>query len=509
MADQPTIFPLTGKPGVKRDGTLLEGNNYTDSLWCRWQRGRPRKMGGYRQLTSQFSGYVRGAYAWSRNGFTNIFGGSGSVLEYISVDPAGASSGINDYTPAGFATSDSNVWQFDAMYNSGGSNAALIAHGAPNLLQIDSNVEVPVYYGAIDVSGSMVTTTKSVSGGACCLQPFLFVYGNDGQIAWSDQNSPTTWASGSAGSARITATKIVKGMQVRGGPGNSPAGLFWSLDSVIRASFIGGAAIFQFDTITSQSSILSSSGVIEYDGLFFWPGVDRFLMYNGVVRELPNDMSVNWFYDNLNWTYRQKVWAMKVPRYGEIWFFFPFGSATECNAAVIYNIRENCWYDTGMFADGAYRSAGIFSQVFRYPVMFDNREDADGKVSCWQHEFGVDKVTDTTSAIRSYFESPEISYPTDGPMQAQHIGVERWTQIDRVEPDFVQSGDITMTILGRRFPNSDDDDATPITISEGTTVVNPRDQRRLLRLKFESNVAGGDYQMGDPLLHVKPGDARP
>jgi hypothetical protein len=38
---------------------------------------------------------------------------------------------------------------------------------------------------------------------------------------------------------------------------------------------------------------------------------------------------------------RQKVWATKVPRFGEIWWFYPKGDSEECNDAIIYNIREN------------------------------------------------------------------------------------------------------------------------------------------------------------------------
>jgi hypothetical protein len=86
-----------------------------------------------------------------------------------------------------------------------------------------------------------------------------------------------------------------------------------------------------------------------------------------VVKEIPNPMNQNWFFDNLNYVQRQKVYATKVPRFGEIWWFYPRGNSEECNDCIIYNIRENTWYDAGQ-ALGARRSAGYFSQVFRFPV---------------------------------------------------------------------------------------------------------------------------------------------
>jgi hypothetical protein len=66
-----------------------------------------------------------------------------------------------------------------------------------------------------------------------------------------------------------------------------------------------------------------------------------------VVKEIPNPMNQDYFFDNLNYTQRQKVWATKVPRFGEVWWFYPRGDSTECNDAIIYNVRENTWYDAG------------------------------------------------------------------------------------------------------------------------------------------------------------------
>jgi hypothetical protein len=189
----------------------------------------------------------------------------------------------------------------------------------------------------------------------------------------SSAGDPNDWVSADANEVNVATGKVVQGLPVRGGS-NAPSGLFWSLDSVIRVSFVGGvgtpAQYWRYDIISSQSSIMSSQSVIEYDGIYYWCGVDRFLLYNGVVKEIPNPFNQNWFFDNLNYAQRQKVWATKVPRFGEIWWYYPRGTSTECNDAIVYNVRENVWYDAGE-AIGARRSAGYFSQVFAYPVAAD------------------------------------------------------------------------------------------------------------------------------------------
>ena len=83
-----------------------------------------------------------------------------------------------------------------------------------------------------------------------------------------------------------------KGLPLRSGSG--PAAILWSPDSVIRMEYVGGNAVFRFSTLSSQSSILAQNSVIEYDGDYFWIGVDRFLVFSGgKVQELPNQLNKN------------------------------------------------------------------------------------------------------------------------------------------------------------------------------------------------------------------------
>jgi len=424
------------------------------------------------------------------------------------------------------------------------------------------------------------------------LHPYVFVYGNDGLISNCSAGNVNDWVSADANEVSVATGKIVQGLPVRGGS-NAPSGLFWSLDSLIRVSYIGGAGTplqyWRYDLISSQSSILSGQSVIEYDGVYYWCGVDRFLLYNGVVKEIPNSFNQNYFFDNLNYAQREKIWVTKIPRFGEIWWFYPSGTATECNNAVIYNVRENVWYDAG-FALGAYRSAGYFSQVFHYPIAaewninevgginavtitnagsaytngtYTNQALTGGSgtyatativvaggvitsvtifnkgknyvvgntlsaaiaagsglvitvtavvsfVSLWQHEIGTDAVEGTSSlAIESYFETNDLGLVGGGPSQPSPVGENRWLRLERVEPDFIQEGDMELYVTGRPFAQTADATSAAYPFSSTTGKIDMREQRRELRLKFVSNVSGGDYQVGKILLDADVGDSRP
>lgn len=367
------VIQIKSLPGIKRDGTRLEGDNYVDGQWVRFQRGLPRKMGGYRSINKFLRGLPRALLEYTQDLQTYVHAGSANRVERFYIDGSYNTSVITDRTPtSSFTANAGNLWQFAVAYDTTNGNQ-IVAQVAPNLNCICNSDGGELFYG--DLLGTApltrVTTTPAnfnCTGGVVALPPYMFAFGNDGYVAWSEPNRPERFNGTGSGNAYVTSQKIVRGMPLRGGPGNSPSGLFWSADSLIRASYVGGSTpVFQFDTISSQSSILSAQSVIEYDGVFYWIGTDRFLMFNGVVREVENNLNINFFFDNLNYAQRQKVFAMKVPRFGEIWWCFPFGTSEEPNHAIIYNVRENTWYDTALPNGG--RGAGLFPAVFRKPLM--------------------------------------------------------------------------------------------------------------------------------------------
>lgn len=502
-------------PGIKRDGTQFDSDNYVDGLWCRFQRGLPRKMGGFRAATSMVPEKIYGMHVYSENATQYAHLGGASTLSQVLMDQFGNLSGFNTRTPAGFAANPNNVWQFDILFDdTGGGANKLIAHAAPNLAAIDNNTQTPIYFGDLTAAGALIATAMdSQSGGIVVLAPFLLGFGNAGRIQVSAEADP---GGAPLGVANVCGTKIVRGFPLRGG-GAGPAGIFWSLDSIVRATFDASLSPvpFAFDTISSQQSILSSRSVIEYDGIFYWWAIDRPMMFNGVVQELANDQNVNWFLNNLNPQQKQKVFAFKVPRFGEIWWCFPFGNATECTHAIIYNVRGKFWYDTQLPTSdqaGQGRTDGYFAQVFSKPFMMDQVLTATPGYTLWQHETGTDSINGANiQPIRSYFKTSEIS------MLSMEKSVDKSLRVGLLEPDFVQAGNLTLTVEGRMNAKAPTVSSGPFTIPAvpSTGATSPDDEnnplkevRRLMSFKFESNVAGGDYELGKTLAHIEPADGR-
>ncbi len=602
------VISLQIKAGIQSDGKLFDAPSYVDGRWVRFQRGRPRKIGGYRAIFLNASGISRGMIMNSENGINYIYSGYSDGLEYwqtddddgigagpfnigfpgiiltldslvagssytdgayvnvlltggsgtgataditvagnivtvvtlvlagtnyavgdilsaSSVDIGGSGSGFSitvATTNTDFTASSNNLWQFDIGYNADNSTQQIIAHPGLNLPHIDNTSNTPVFAGTFpngamtileDTSGATPTGDPiEVSGGVVMLHPYLFVYGNNGFIKNCSAGNFYDWNSADANETNVATGKIVKGLAVRGGT-TAPSGLFWSTDSVIRVSYtpttISGSTLYwRYDIITSQSSILSSNCVIEYDGIFYWCGVDRFLMYNGVVAEVPNPMNFNYFFDNLNYAQRQKVWVSKVPRWGEIWWFFPKGDSLECNDAIIYNVREQVWYDAGE-ALGVHRSAGVFSEIFRKPVWAGVDQNSLGTYSLWQHETGTDEIyLNNQNAIQSYYETNNIGWVTGGPGMNDPSGPNKWIHVERIEPDFNQSENMNVYITGKSYANDEDVTSAPYVFSPTTPKIDMREQRREMRIRFESNIARGDYEAGQVLISADFGDER-
>jgi len=702
-----SIYSLAIPAGIKRDGTVFQNDQYTDGVWCRFQRGDPKKMGGYRTLFNSFSGIYRGMVVLPFNGVNYIFAGTADTLDVFTtgttlavgsgpfnvqtlpgttyanvvsntttqVVVSGNASNVFtngseiifsqtgtptthtitssvysspnttiQFTPAipagtvtkvwlngsPFIPDTRNTWQFDAQFNVASNQLYYFAHPGLNLQNIDNGVASQVltgqvtpdandtyYFSGLSDSEGQNPTFKpiSVDGGVCVLYPFIFVYGSHGLIANNNvnlslsnygQNSFYDWNGTFANINNVASSKIVKGIPMRGGT-NAPSGLFWATDSLIRVSFNAQAAQYywNYDIISSQISIMSSNAVVEMDGVYFWMGVDRFYVYNGNVKVLPNDKNVNWLFNNINYEQRQKVWATKVPRYNEIWFFYPRGTATECTDAIIYNTKDDLWYDAGS-AVGAQRSCGYTTELLPFPIWIDwnyntmnsapfvtintpptlsapgpNQLYISGDVSqifspgdyltlntdpnyptgqsivyritesiyypptpvpapgatlitvsqdfqsstapgtlvfstvggysIWQHEFGLNATSLAGElAVYSSITTSDISWLTGSPSDNAKVGVNRRMHLRRIEPNFLQSGTMSVTILGRKFAGGlGEENSGPYYFTQKTGKIDLRVEHRLMRLKFESNELNGNYEMGRNLITAEFGDERP
>jgi hypothetical protein len=156
--------------------------------------------------------------------------------------------------------------------------------------------------------------------------------------------------------------------------------------------------------------------------------------------------------------------------------------------------------------------------AFRITEASDQRITEDGNLrvadngpaqyKIWRHEVGSDEIDGTSiNAIESYFETGDISMLlAENPASAA-------IRVAIIEPDFVQSGDMSVQVTGRINARSPEVSSQvkffpAVANTPDEQLVFFKEQRRELRFKFVSNTVGGDYQMGEVIAHIESTDHR-
>lgn len=510
--------PLISKPGIQRDGTPYASQSYIDGQWCRFYMGRPRKIGGYKLIDIGNTEIIRSIFAVPRSNSIDAYLGRASTLSYNNFDFNGNGGGEIDRTPASYVPNNNNIWYMDLFTTTEPTlTRFIVASSIPNGNDISNSINGNIYYGNTNNNFPLVQIFDTnlnpvqVSGGVVFSSPIMVAYGNDGFMQWSNAGDITTWDP--ANNIIIDNTKIIQMYRTRGG--TNPQLLAWTLGSLLNLTYVSdaGAGTFSVSTIQDNITVMSPKSIIQYNQQFFWIGIDQFYFFNGIVQRLDNSMSSDWFFQNVNLQQRSKVWGMVVPRYKELWWFYPRGEEQiECNACIIYNTELNVWYDS--FID---RASGLSTSIFPLPLMSSSLRESvpSGRgivnnYGLWMHEYGVDLLNSGISyAIDSFYETHMNTLFESNPE------LNRLIRTRRIEPDFAQNGDMSVTINNRMFPSDSLENGQmiqsgPYTFTPDAQKIDAEsNQGRLVSYMFRSNQVRGNYQSGQTLLDYEIGDVQP
>lgn len=561
MSEQ--VFPITYKAGILRDGSFFQGDYCTNGQWVRFFRGQPQNIGGmvnyviYLQSVPQilppdFIPTNVLIYYDSKGDKHILIGGSlipDSLLSSV-IDVTYTSSGSQTYTWANRFTNPTNTLaQFLVVISNINAIAEkmILCLGMKNYTDINSNEAISTILAKKETDGFFTLkfpdfVLKEATGGMLYVGNRLFYYGNNGLIRWSsiaqekseqktELQKPFLFFEDRY-SINISTDKVIYGAEWRGGT-NSPTIIFWTLGSVVLISNTTGSnnqviddpddLSFSRKVLSRDSSILSSNSVVEYDGIFYWPGTQRFFVFNGVVLPLENNLNRQTFFDSLDMSKRQRVFGVKNVARDEIWWFYPEKGKADnvgCTRAVIYNVVDNTWYDTDIE-----RAAGYFDNVggnmYTVGKNLSPYED-DNNSYVWQHEVGNDQVNlykdvdQQVKSIPSFFTTPIISYATYNRLK-QPAGIDSTIKIMRAQPNIVGTKQINMTLS----VNSYDYPASKVVKSDEIPMTEEQEDIRIVKPKidmeyqggninftFKSNGLGSGYQMGTSFIVAKVGDNR-
>lgn len=509
------LFPIEIKPdvGIERDGTSFDTTRCTDGSWNRFYKERPQSIGGYIIIDNGTEEIIRNLFSVNSQNSVIVYIGRNSGLSYITLYPDLTASGEINITPAGYVPNPDgmNTWSFATVsYN---DVDYILAIPLPNASDISNNTPGTLYAGVVGDSEALtiVTDAPPVTGGVTVSGNYILLFGSQGTIFWNDGNGFSTSGNWPIQNKIVfESTQFVAGAPVRSG--QTLSALFWSLDFVTLLSLSPSASDPTVNTFTSsyvstESTLLSANSIISLDPYFYWPGNNSFYQFNASVIELENTINKEWFFSNLNREEKEKVFGFVDRIYNEIWFLFPYGTATENTNAIFANVdnpNQPNWQDT----DQIPRSCAISSSTqFPYPLMASSQPIRNGTQEIfpiWAHEYGTDKVQlGQNIAITKSFETNWMYARDIDPSMTVCI-------LDTLIPDIKQQGDMTVQFKLRGYPNSPPVLSPIFTIPEGKEFLTIRQEATIFSAVFTSNVLGGAYLMGRTQLLAKAaGSTRP
>tara|TARA_R110000824_G_scaffold43019_4_gene125991 strand:- start:823 stop:2676 length:1854 start_codon:yes stop_codon:yes gene_type:complete len=306
-------------------------------------------------------------------------------------------------------------------------------------------------------------------------------------IRFSDQENAADWtptATNTAGGVRINS-----GSQIIGAVQGRQEIIIFTDVSVHSMRFIGAPFTFQFQTISSDVSMISPNAAVNARGSIYFMDKGGFYVYNGSVQPLPCSVK-EFVFSNLNEDQAFKVFAAENNAFSEVTWFYPVGTGdTEVTNYVTFNYAENLW-SVGTLVRGAWRGAGTRNNPLASSIITSTNANY-----LYSHEDGFD---DDGSAMTAFIESGDLEMD-DG---------ERFMLIRRIIPDFAFSGttgdaSIDMTIKGKDFPLQDASTLSSSTVTSSTLQNHIRVRSRSPIVRLESTGAGYGWRLGNLRFDIR------
>jgi hypothetical protein len=378
---------------------------------------------------------------------------------------------------------------------------------------------------AATITGSAITTTGSQSGVQSIstlvdvplvqynllvsdASRFLLLFGTNDYgsvttdpmlIRWSNQESLVDWvpsAVNQAGSLRLShGSQIIAVQQTR------QEVLVWTDSALFSLQYLGPPLVWGSQILADNTSIVGPNATAIASSKTYWMGVDKFYVYDGVVKTLRCDLR-RYIFNDINKYQNFQIFAGTNEGFNEVWWFYCSEDSTTINRYVVYNNAEDIWY-YGTMARTAWSDSGIRA----YP------QAATYNYNIVDHEYGVDDdETSTTLPIEAYIESAEFDIE-DG----QNFGF-----VWRMVPDLTFDGStaatpqVTMTMYGMNGSGSGFNTeaakavarTSTVTIEQFTNIIYTRIRGRQMIMKIGSNGIGTTWQLGAPRIDIRPDGRR-
>jgi hypothetical protein len=305
-------------------------------------------------------------------------------------------------------------------------------------------------------------------------------------VRWASSENYNDWNVSAAGTAGFK--RLEKGNKLVGAEASKNDILVFSDTAAYSMRDTSYPDFFTFDLIGQGCGKVGPHASVNIDGVVFWMSDSAFYKYDGSLRTLActvREVIFNVENDQgLNTSQKDMVFCGLNQEFNEIIWFYPSKNSTECDRYVMYNYIEDSWYD-GSMDRCVWEGVNVFSK----PLAISR----DGVL--YAHEQGHD---DDSAPMYSWIESAMFDIDKGDELMF----------IDKFIPDFAQQGNLTLTFVTQKYPQSTETFTKTYTIGPSSGKVSVRARGRQASLKVESSTTNGDYILGKPRFSLKPDGGR-
>lgn len=481
------MIPITGylpDADSTSQGVILSADNIIPTLRGTYKSAPTTESTNFPALASECFGITA---IQQLDSTTRLIAGTDTKLF------EGSSSSWTDRSRAGNYTTGAKRWRFGVF-----GNVALAANGI-DVLQASNGAGVAFS----DVTGSPKCKTFDISEGFVMMGATdEATYGDQPDRWWcSAIYDYTDWTPDVATQATTGRLVDVSGA-IRAIVSLGSNFIAYKDKGMFIGSYVGSPIVWQWSRVPSDVGCSSRDAIANVQGYgHIFVGQENFYVFNGSGLPTPiGDGVKDWFFNDLNYAYKQNIRTTVDKKQGNVWFFYPRKDSTgNPTGALIYNWKANKW--------GVWR--GNIQAALEYIT---------GSVS-------YDSATGTFDAATVNFDSPTLSASEDYPAVVDSTNTLKTltgasgttnitfgdvgsdvqvTQLGRVKPRFLQAP--TSATLTNSFKMNSGE-----TLTNGQTVSMSDSKFDLLKCSRWHRVtlqATGNFEISGMAYDLRPAGNR-
>jgi hypothetical protein len=235
------------------------------------------------------------------------------------------------------------IWSFDLF----GESIILCPGGQNNVYIWDSDLSIaPTTLSGAPAAVDWVFESHAM---VCVLNPD----GDYGTMRSSNIGDATDWTPSASSTASIIIVPAANVFLSQGA--GRDVDLLYTDFKVYQLRYDGFPFIWNVTELLTTDGIIGPKARVNIEDAVFWMGNGDFFVFDGTsIAILPNNTVKRYIFDNLNVAASYSCFAIAIPSYNEIFWFYPAGQDTEPKNYVIYNYKDSHW-SIGTFE----RTAGL------------------------------------------------------------------------------------------------------------------------------------------------------